>query len=89
MLLSGFKAIGHETLRTASRILSVLADNTAGKVKSRHIIAKHVSYSEQNFIEKLRSRGLKRSATLKSRGLPLKKKAKNRKARTTKKDIFV
>ena len=39
---------------------------------SRHIIAKHVSDSAKNLIQKLRDMGRKRAATLKLRGLPQK-----------------
>ena len=49
MLWSGVKAVGWETLRTGGRILSDVADNTAGDVKPRHIIAKHVSDSAQTY----------------------------------------
>ena len=80
---SGVKAVGRETLRTGCRILSDLADNMAEDVKPRHSIAKHVSDSAQNLIQKLRGTGRKRAAALKSRGLPAKKKAKNKAAKTT------
>ena len=49
MLWSGVKAVLRETLRTGGKILTDLADNTAGDVKSRHIIAKHVSDSAQTY----------------------------------------
>ena len=88
MLWSGVKAVGCETLRTGGRILSDLADNTAGDVKPRHIIAKNVSDSAQTLIQKLRFKGRKRSSALKSRGLPPKKKARTKAAKTTKRDIF-
>ena len=47
---SGVKSVGRETLLTGGKILSDLADNMAGDVKPRHIIAKHVSDSAQNII---------------------------------------
>ncbi len=78
---SGVKAVGRETLRTCGRILSNLADNTAGDVKPRHIIAKHVCDSAQMLIHKLRGKSRKRSAALK-------KKLKAKTAKTTKRDIF-
>jgi hypothetical protein len=53
--------------------LSDLADNTAGDVKSLHMIAKHVSDSAQNLIQKLQGTGRKRTAAIRSRGLPPKK----------------
>ena len=67
--------------------LSDLADNTAGDIKSRHIIAKHVDVWAQTLIQKQRGKGRKRSAPLKSRGLH-RKKARNKAAKTTKRDIF-
>ena len=70
VLWSGMKAVGRETLRTSGRILSDVADNTAGDVKPRHIIAKHVGDSAQTLIQKLRGKGRKRMAAPKSRGLP-------------------
>ena len=88
VLWSGMKAVGRETLRTGGRILSDLADNTAGDVKPRHIIAKHVGDSAQTLIEKLRGKGRKRPAAPRSRGLPPKKKARPKVANTTKRDIF-
>ncbi len=88
VLWSGLKAVGRETLRTGGRILSDLADNTAGDVKPRHIIAKHVSDSAQTLIQKLRGKGRKRPAAPRSRGLPPKKKARPKVAKTTKRDIF-
>ena len=88
VLWSGLKAVGRETLRTGGRILSDLADNTAGDVKPRHIIAKHVVDSAQTLIEKLRGKGRKRPAALRSRGLPSKKKARPKTAKTTKRDML-
>ena len=88
VLWSGVKAVGRETLRTGGRILSDLADNTAGDVMPRHIIAKHVSDSAQTLIQKLRGKGRKLPAAPKSRGLPRKKKARPKAARTTERDIF-
>ena len=76
--------MGRKTIRTRGRILSNLANNTAGDVKPRLIIAKYVSYSAQTLIQKLREKGLKRSAALKSRGLPPKKMARSKAAKTTK-----
>ena len=87
VLWSGVKAVRRETLRTGGRILSDLADNTAGDVKPQHIIAKHVSDSAQTLIQKLRGRVRKRAQPL-SRGLPP-KKARTNSATTTKRDIFV
>ena len=78
VLWSGVKAFGRETLRTGGRILSDLADNTAGDAKPRHIIAKHVGDSAQTLIQKLRDRGGKRSAALKSRGPPPKRRREPR-----------
>ena len=89
VLWSGVKAVGRETIRTGGRILSDLADYTAGDFKPRHIIAKHVSDSAQNLTQKLRGRGCKRAAPLKSRGLPPKQKAKSKAAKTTERNIFV
>ncbi len=57
VLWSGVKAVGQETLRTGGRILSDQADNTAGDVKPRHIISKHVGDSTQTLIQKLRGKG--------------------------------
>ena len=88
LLWSGMKAVGRETLRTGGRILSDLADNTAGDIMPRHIIAKHVSDSAQTLIQKLRGKGRKLPAAPKSRGLPRKKKARPKAARTTERDIF-
>ena len=68
--------------------MSYLADNTAGDVKSRHIIAKHVGDSDQTLIQKLRGRGRKSSAASQSRGLPPKKKVRTKAEKTTKRDIF-
>ena len=84
---SGVKAVGGETLLTGGKILSDLADNTTIDVKPRHIIAKHVSDSAQNLIQKLGGKGRKRAATLKARGIPPKKK-KKKAVKTTKRDIF-
>ena len=72
VLWSGVKAVGRETVRTGGKILSELADNTAGDVKPRHIIAKHVTDSAQTLIQKLRRRGRKRAAVLKSGDYPRK-----------------
>ena len=88
VLWSGMKGVGRETLRTGGRILSNLADNTAGDVKPRHIIAKHVGDSAQTLIQELRGKGRKRSASPRSRGLPPKKKARPKAAKITKRDIF-
>ena len=85
---SGVKALGRETLRKSGKILSDLADNTSSDVKLRHIITKQFSCSAQNLIQKLRGKGCKRAAALKSRGLPAKKKGKTKAAKTTKSDIF-
>ena len=51
VLWRGIKAVGRDTLRTGGRILSDLADNTAGVVKPRHIIAKHVGDSADAYSE--------------------------------------
>ena len=88
VLWSGVKAVGREIVRTGGRILSDLADNTAGDVKPRHIIAKHVVDSAQTLIEKLRGKGSKRPAAPRSRDLPPKKKARPKTTKTTKRDIF-
>ncbi len=76
VIWSAVKTVGRQTLRTGDKILWSLANNTSCDVKPRHIIAKHVSESAQNLIQKLRGKGLKRTSTLHSRGLPPKKKAK-------------
>ena len=78
VLWRGVKAIGRETLRTGCNILSDLADNTSGDVKPRHIIAKHVSDSVLNLIQKLRCKELKRAATLNSLGIPPKRTRRRR-----------
>ena len=70
VLWSGVKTIGRETLRNGRKFLSYLADITAGDVKPRHIIAKHVGDSAHALIQKLRGRGRKRAADLMSRELP-------------------
>ena len=88
VLWTGVKAVGRETMRTGGKILSDLADNTSTGVKPRHIIAKHVSDSAQNLIQKLRGKGRKRAATLKARGIPPEKKKKKKAGKTTKRDIF-
>ena len=67
VLWNGVKAAERETLRTGGKILMDLADNTSGDVKPCQIIAKHVSDSAQNLIQKLRGNGRKRAATLMSR----------------------
>ena len=84
MLWSGIKTVGRETLLTGGKILTDLADTMAGDVKTQHIIAKHVSDSAQTNIQKLRGSGRKRDASLKSRGVPPKKKARTKAAKTTK-----
>ena len=81
VLWSGVKAVGREKLRTGGKILSDLAENTSGDVKPRHIIAKHVSDSPHNLIQKLRGKRRTRASTLHSRGLTSKKKAKKKQAR--------
>ena len=53
VLWSFVKGVGRETVRTGGKILSYIADNTPGDVKPHHIIAKHVSNSAQNLIQKL------------------------------------
>ena len=53
VLWSVVKAVGRETLRTGGKILSDLADNNSSEVKPCHIIAKHVSDSSHNLIEKM------------------------------------
>jgi hypothetical protein len=58
LLWSGIKAVGRESLRTGSKILTDIADTES---KPRDIIAKHVGESAQNLIQKLRGRGSKRS----------------------------
>ena len=88
VLWSGVKAVGQEMLRTSGKILSDLADNTSSDVKLRHIIAKQFSCSAQNLIQKMRGKGCKRAAALKSRRLPAKKKAKTKAAKTTKRNIY-
>ena len=89
MIWSGVKTVGRETLRTSGMILSNLADNKAGDVKPRHIIAKHVGDSSQTLIQKLRGKGRKRTAAPTTRGLPpKKKKEKTKAAKITKRDIF-
>ena len=88
VLWSGVKAVGRETLRTGGKIFSDLADNTSSDVKTRHVIAKHVSDSAHTLIQKLRGKGRKHAAALKSRGLPPKKKARTKAAKTTKRDII-
>ena len=88
VLWGGKNAVGRETLRTCGRILSDLADDTVGDVKPRHIISKHVGDSAQTLIQKLRGKGLKSPARPRSRGLPPKKKARPKAAKTTKRDIF-
>ncbi len=88
VLWSGVRAVGRETLCTRGKILSDLAENTSTGGKPRHIIAKHVSDSAQNLIQKLRGKERKRATTLKARGIPPKKKAKKKAGKTTKRDIF-
>jgi hypothetical protein len=58
VLWGGVKAVGRESLRTGSKILSDIADTDR---KPRDIIASRVGESAQNLIRKLRGRSRKRS----------------------------
>jgi hypothetical protein len=55
VLWSGVKAVGKESLRTDSKILSDIADTDR---KPSDINASHVGESAQNLIQKLRCRGV-------------------------------
>jgi hypothetical protein len=77
VLWSGVKAVGKESLRTGSKILSVIDDTDR---KPRDIIASYVGASAQNLIQKLRGRGVKRSAPL--------RRLKAKKPELIKRDIF-
>ena len=89
VLWSGVRAVGRETLRTGGKILSDLADNTAGDVRPRHIVAKHVSHSAQNLIQNLLGRGRKRVATLHSRGYAKKRRRRRRLPRLRNRHLFI
>jgi hypothetical protein len=69
VLWSGVKAVGRQSLRTGGKILTDIADTDH---RRRDIIAKHVSESAQNLIQKLRGRGRKRPALLKTPSKTLK-----------------
>jgi hypothetical protein len=80
VIWSGVKAVGKESLRTGTKILTDIADTDR---RPRDIITSHVGDSAQNLIQKLRGRGGKRSAPL--RRIPAKK---TKKPKLTKRDIF-
>ena len=89
VLWSGVKPVRRVMLLTGGKILSVLAYNTSSDVKPRHIIAKHLSFSAQNLIQKRRGKGRKRAAALKSRGLPLRGRRSGLQKETFSEDISV
>lgn len=62
-LSGGFKALGGETLRTESNILSDIAENKVPDVRTGDIVSKHVTEYTQKLIQKLRARRRKLTAT--------------------------
>jgi hypothetical protein len=77
VIWSGVKAVGKQSLRIGSKILSDIVDTER---KPRDIIASHVGAYAQNLIQKLRVGGRKRSAPL--------RRLKTKKPNLIKRDIF-
>ena len=82
IIWSGVKALGRDSLRTGSDILTDIAHSSPDQ-NPRDIVSKHVTQSTQNLIAKLRVRVRKRKRsgkTVKPRG--------SLKRRLSKRDIF-
>jgi len=77
------KALGREALRTGSKILTDIADNSQTGIKE--IISKHVQSTVQNLGSKMTGRGRKRKRRSTSRVARKSKRPKLTTKRTTKK----
>ena len=81
------RSIGNEAMRTGSRMLSDIADNTSTDITARDIMTKHLSALPQNILSNLRGSGRKRkrSVSVKPRKrAKRRKRAKKRKPRKRK-----
>ena len=61
ILWRGAKSVGRETLRTAGKILTDIAENKTPELSPKDIFSKHVTQSVQNLIGNLRGGGRKRA----------------------------